>query len=296
MKLHIIKCVKNPAFSFMFIIEKLNLYHFNDISYLKKMFKYKINRKLDLANPKSFNEKMQLLKINDRKKEYINMVDKFEVKKYVARIIGNEFIIPTIGIWDKFGDINFNELPNKFVIKCTHDSGGVFVCDKKNFDYKKIKKKINKLLKKNFYYFGREWPYKNIKPRIIIEEYIENHDSDLIDYKLMCFNGKVKCSFTCTNRKDNLNINFYDENWKPLPFTRHYPKNKNETKKPFNYDLMVNLAEKLSSGIPFLRVDFYEVNNKIYFGELTFYPGSGFEEFKPEEWDYKLGSWLRIEG
>ena len=155
-------------------------------------------------------------------------------------------------------------------------------------------KKINKSLKNNYFYEGREWPYKNVKPRIIIEEYMENQDkSELQDYKIMCFNGKVKCSFVCSERNTNgLKVDFFDLDWNKMPFERHYPNSDKKIKKPQNYDLMLKLAEKLSKNIPFVRVDFYEINGKVYFGELTFYPGSGMEEFTPEKWDFELGSWL----
>ena len=170
--------------------------------------------------------------------------------------------------------------------------------DKKDLDKDSLRTHFNKLLKKNYYYNGREYPYKNIKPKIMIEENIQNANTkkQIDDYKLMCFNGKVKCSFVCSNRnsKEGLCVNFYDEDWNPMPFERHYPKNKQEFPKPKEYNKMVELAEKLSKNIPFVRVDFYVVNDKIYFGELTFYPGSGMEEFTPNEWDYILGTWLDI--
>ena len=156
---------------------------------------------------------------------------------------------------------------------------------------------ILKWRKRNYYIVHREWPYKNIKPRIIIEKYMENDDkTELKDYKFMCFNGKVRCSFVCSDRygKDGLKVDFYDLEWNKMPFQRHYPNSKKDIPKPKNYDLMIKLAEKLSSGIPFLRVDFYEINGKVYFGELTFFPGSGFEEFTPEEYDRMLGDMLEL--
>ena len=270
----------------------------SDELYLKIWYRQRIGRKLDLKEPKGFNEKIQWLKLYDRNPDYIKMVDKYEAKKYVSSIIGEQYIISTLGIYDKFEDINFEELPNKFVIKCTHDSGGVVICKDKNaLDFNKAKKKINKCLKKNYFYEGREWPYKNVKPRIIIEEYMENQDkSELQDYKIMCFNGKAKCSFVCSERNTNgLKVDFFDLDWNKMPFERHYPNSDKKIKKPQNYDLMIKLAEKLSKNIPFVRVDFYEINGKVYFGELTFYPGSGMEEFTPEKWDFELGSWLTLQ-
>lgn len=291
----LINYIKNPDY-FLLWLDMKRIITLNDELYLKILYKKIVGKKLNISNPQTFNEKLQWLKINDRKDLYTTMVDKYAAKEYVANIIGEEYIIPTLGIYNKFEDIDFEKLPNQFVIKCTHDSGGVVICkDKSNFDIKKAKNKINKCLKKNYYYLGREWPYKNIKPRIIIEKYMEDtKNDDLIDYKIMCFNGKVKCSFICLNRrsKTGLNVDFYDINWNKMPFERHYKNSNIITPKPEQYDKMVELSEKLSQNIPFLRVDFYEINGKIYFGELTFFPGSGMEEFAPDEWDKKLGDFL----
>ncbi len=270
-----------------------------DERYLKLTYRLMIGKKLNLNNPQTFNEKLQWLKIHDRNYQYTNLVDKIEAKKIVGKVIGEEYIIPTLEICDLFDEIDWEKLPNRFIIKCNHNSGGVIVVnDKKDLDKDSLRTHFNKLLKKNYYYNGREYPYKNIKPKIMIEENIQNANTkkQIDDYKLMCFNGKVKCSFVCSNRdsKEGLCVNFYDEDWNPMPFERHYPKNKQEFPKPKEYNKMVELAEKLSKNIPFVRVDFYVVNDKIYFGELTFYPGSGMEEFTPNEWDYILGTWLDI--
>ncbi len=270
-----------------------------DERYLRLTYRLMIGKKLNLNNPQTFNEKLQWLKIHDRNYQYTNLVDKIEAKKIVGKVIGEEYIIPTLEICDSFDEIDWEKLPNRFIIKCNHNSGGVIVVnDKKDLDKDSLRTHFNKLLKKNYYYNGREYPYKNIKPKIMIEENIQNANTkkQIDDYKLMCFNGKVKCSFVCSNRnsKEGLCVNFYDEDWNPMPFERHYPKNKQEFPKPKEYNKMVELAEKLSKNIPFVRVDFYVVNDKIYFGELTFYPGSGMEEFTPNEWDYILGTWLDI--
>lgn len=287
--------LRHPQY-FLLWLDIKGIVRLPDDLYLKIFYKKKIGKKLNLKNPQTFNEKMQWLKLNDRKEIYTTMVDKYDVKKYVANIIGEEYIIPTIGVYDNFDNINFDELPNKFVIKCTHDSGGVVVCkDKSTFNIEIARKKINDCLKKNFYYLGREWPYKNVKPRIIIEKFLDDEkNEDLIDYKIMCFNGKAQCSFLCLNRrsKEGLNVDFYDLNWNKMPFERHYKQSNIVMEKPENYDLMIELAEKLAKNIPFVRVDFYDIKGKVYFGELTFYPGSGMEEFNPEEWDKKLGDLL----
>lgn len=278
-----------------------------DKTYLQLVYRDQMGVKLDLRNPKTFNEKLQWLKLYDRNPEYINMVDKYEAKKYVAERIGDEYIIPTLGVWERFDDIDFDTLPNEFVLKCTHDSGGVIVCrDKNKFDKEDARKKIEKALKRNFYWGGREWPYKNVKPRIIAEEYMtdnceENKDDfkpGLTDYKMLCFNGKHKCSFVCSERnsKNGLKVTFYNKEWEKMPFKRHYPSSNTLCEKPKTYDEMVELAEKLAEKLPFVRVDFYEINGRVRFGELTLYPGSGFEEFSPEVWDDTLGSWIELPG
>ena len=270
----------------------------SDKMFVKFMFRVRMKKKLDLKNPKTFNEKLNWLKLYDRKDIYTTMVDKYEVKKYIAEKIGEEYIIPTLGVWDRFDEIDFDSLPNQFVLKCTHDSGGLAICkNKADFDKEKARQKIEKSLSRNFFWHSREWPYKNVKPRIIAEQYMEDSEtSELRDYKFMCFNGEAKCSFVCSDRftEDGLHVTFFDREWNVMPFERHYPHRKDGIKKPENYDKMLGLAEKLAQNIPFVRVDFYEVEGRIYFGELTFFPGAGLEEFTPEEWDYTLGSWIKL--
>lgn len=265
---------------------------------LKLKYQALMKSKLNINSPITFNEKIQWLKLYDKNPVYTNLVDKYEVRKYISNTIGEEYLIPLIGVWNKFEEIDFSELPNQFVLKCTHDSGGVIVCkDKSNLDIEKAKKKINSALKRNYYYSGREWPYKNIRPKIICEKYmVEESGAELMDYKFMCFNGEVKCSFVCLNRnlQTGLNVDFYDMEWNRMPFERHYSSSGTAILKPKNFDKMVEFAGKLSKNIPFLRVDLYEINARLYFGELTLYPGSGFEEFTPESYDYLLGSWIKL--
>ena len=226
------------------------------------------------------------------------MVDKYEAKDYVTSKIGEEFIIPTIGVYDRFNEIDFQKLPNSFVIKCTHDSGGlVIVKDKQNIDLKEIERRIKKSLKTNYYYLGREWPYKNVKPRIIIEEYmIDKTNNELRDYKFFCFNGKVKFFKIDFNRFIDHRANYYDKNGNLLEFGEKVcpPDFSAKISLPNNLKEMIKLSEKLSKNTYFLRVDFYEVNNKIYFGELTFFPASGFGEFIPNSWDKKIGDMLEL--
>lgn len=262
------------------------------------------HKKLNLKSPKTFNEKLQWLKINDRKPEYTKMVDKYEAKKYVAEIIGEEYIIPTLGIWKSFDDINFDKLPNQFVLKCTHDSGGLVICrDKSKFNKKKAKKKIEKSLKVNFYNVGREWPYKNVKPYIIAEQYMEDFDgakdsSGLMDYKFYCFNGKVRCLYVSRGMENHATakVSFLTPSWEFEPFNRTDYKPFNRLpKKPSTFDEMIKVAESLSANNKFLRVDLYEINEKIYFSELTFSPCSGLMPFEPKEWDEILGNWIDLE-
>lgn len=268
-----------------------------DEMYLKMRYRIMMGKKLDLENPQTFNEKLQWLKLHDRNPAYTRMVDKQAVKQYVAELIGEEHIIPTIAVFDNVNEIDLATLPKQFVMKCTHDSGSVILCkDKDNFDLSAAKSKLGRCLRRNMYWWGREWPYKDVPRRIIAEKYMDDGSAELKDYKFMCFGGEAKCSFACTDRfsKAGLHVTFFDREWNVMPFERQYPSCKKGLPKPKNYEKMIELAETLSASIPFLRVDFYEVDGFIYFGELTFYPGNGMEEFSPEQWDYILGSWINI--
>lgn len=269
----------------------------DDEKFICRKFERLLGYYPNLKQPQTFNEKLQWLKLHDRNPVYTKLVDKYEVKKHVANKIGSEYIIPTLGVYDTFDKIDFNKLPDQFVIKCTHDSGGVVVCKKKSiFNIEEAKHKLVMSLNRNFYLFSREWPYKNVPRKIIVEKYIEDKSGDeLTDYKFMCFNGEVKCSFTCTDRfSNNLKVTFFDREWNMMPFERHYPRSETPIHKPKHYNEMLEIAEILSHGIPFVRIDLYEANDKVYFSEYTFFPGSGMEEFSPESWDYILGEWLRL--
>lgn len=270
----------------------------SDESYLKKKYYAKFGKKLNLSNPQTFSEKIQWLKLHDRKPIYSRMVDKIEAKLIVAELIGNEYIIPTLGIWDRFEDINFDELPDQFVLKCSHDSGGLVICkDKNKFDVKKAEEKIRKSLQHNYYLSGREWPYKNVNPRIMAEQYVEDSSTEeLRDYKFFCFDGKVKALFVASDRQkeEETKFDFFDENYNHLPFENGHPNANVIPEKPATFEAMKKIAEKLSAGIPHLRVDLYEVDGRIYFGEMTFCHWSGFQPFSPEEWDYTFGSWIKL--
>lgn len=284
------------------ILKLLRIFHLttilSDEKYLKMNYYVLMKQKLNLKNPQTFNEKLQWLKLNDRKKEYTTVVDKYEAKKYISNIIGERYIIPTLGIYNKFDDINFDELPNQFVIKCTHDSGGIIIVkDKDKLDISKAKKIITKSLKNNYYLNGREWPYKNVAPRIIIEQYMSNNGQELEDYKIHNFNGESKIILVCKDRykETGLTEDFFDVKWNNLGIKRPSHSNSNEKiKKPQQLNEMIELSKKISQGIPFVRTDFYVIDNKVFFGEVTFYPASGFEKFIPNEWDLKLGNWIKL--
>lgn len=269
-----------------------------DEAFLKRKFKACIGNDLDLKNPKTFNEKLQWLKLYNHQPELTVMADKVAVRDYIAKTIGAEYLIPCLGIWEDPEDIDFSVLPDRFVLKCNHNSGlGMYICkDKANLDIPKVKRKLKKGLAQDYYLSGREWPYKNIKRKIIAEAYMEDANGRLDDYKLMCFNGEVKCSFVCSDRfsEKGLHVTFFDPDWNVMPFERSYPSVREGLPKPSQYDKMVELAQTLSKDIPFVRVDFYEVDGKIYFGEMTFYPGCGFEAFQPEQWDKILGDWITL--
>ena len=270
-----------------------------DKPFLKMKFRYHIGEKLNIKNPITFNEKLQWLKLYDRRPEYIVYVDKYAVRDFIKETIGQEYIIPLIGIYNKVDDINWSQLPNQFVLKCTHGSGSNIICDDKaKLNIKEAERKLKKWMKKNWFWYGREWPYKNVKPRIICEKYLTDESGKgLIDYKFMCFNGEVKCIFVCSNRNSpsGLNIDIYDVDWNLMPFGRpNSPGTGVKIPKPRNFNTMIEFAERLSKNIPFIRVDFYEINEHLYFGELTFYPASGFVKFAPESYDYLLGSWIKL--
>lgn len=297
-KRHIKRLAENPYHIFCMLAYKGAFHWLPDETYLKWMFKGRFGKWPDLEAPKTFNEKLQWLKLYDRKPEYTKMVDKYEVKQYVAERIGEEYIIPTLGVWDSFDEIDFDTLPDQFVLKCTHDSGGLVICrDKSKLDKAAAKSKIEHCLKRDFYACSREWPYKDVKPRIIAEAYMEDTATgELRDYKFFCFNGEVKCFKIDFDRFIKHRANYYSPEGDLLPFGESaYPPDVNKIlPMPHSLKEMIDFAQKLSANIPFLRVDFYEVGKQIYFGELTFYPAAGFGFFTSEEWDLKLGEWIQL--
>ena len=261
--------------------------------YIQKQFKESIGYDIDFSKePQTFNEKIQFRKLYDHNPLYSICADKYRVREYVKEKIGEEYLIPLLLVTDKLTEEQWDKLPNQFVAKANHNSGPVqIVKDKGKANKKEIIKELNNQLKLDYGVLSQEKYYSDIPRKIIVEQFLED---DIIDYKFMCFNGRVENCFICLNRNTTgLNINFYDRDWKLLPFERHYPNSKKKISKPALYEKMIEISEILAKDFDFVRVDLYEVNNKIFFGELTFCPGSGLEEFTPEEWDYKLGSYWK---
>ncbi len=270
-----------------------------DLLFLKREFRIRMGYSLNLRNPRTFNEKLNWLKLYDRKPIYTTLVDKYAVKKWVADKIGEKYIIPTLGVWESVEEIPFSELPSQFVLKCTHDSGGLVVCkDKSTLDFSAAKKKLQDSLKKNFYYQSREWPYKNVIPRIIAEKYMEDSGTEeLRDYKFFCFDGKMRAMFIASDRQkkfEETKFDFFDRDFNHLPITNGHPNALNVPNKPKSFDEMIHLAEILSDGFPHVRVDFYEVDGNVFFGEMTFSHWGGFMPFVPDEWNYTFGSWITL--
>lgn len=292
---------------FAAIFRRLSPFIKNDALYLKVLFFFEMRGKiLHLKNPKSFNEKLQWLKIYDYKPEYTKLVDKLAVKNYVESRVGDEYIIPTLAVWDSVADIDWDSLPNQFVLKTTHGGGGcgVIVCsDKTKLDKIKAKNKLKKSMRTNAGQTYREKPYLSVPRKIIAEKYIADqvignseHSADLRDYKFFCFNGKVKFFKIDFGRFVEHHANYYSPNGDLLPFgeVAYKPDPNRVENMPSNLSEMIRLAETLSANYKFLRVDLYNVNGKIYFGELTFYPAAGMGAFIPEEWDEKLGNMLAL--
>ena len=271
---------------------------FSDKQFLKVIYRKLMGSELNLECPQTFSEKLQWLKLYDRKPEYTRMVDKYEAKKYVAGIIGDEYIIPTLAVYNSTAEIDLDALPDRFVLKCTHDSGSVAICkDKKTFKRDEAFAMLERGLKKNYFWENREWPYKNVKPRIIAETYMEDIGTgELRDYKFFCFDGKVKALFIAEDRQgdEETKFDFFDADFHHLDIRNGHPNANVPPAKPLSFEKMKEMAEKLSQNIPHLRVDFYEANGKIYFGELTFSHWSGFTPFEPEEWDLTFGQWLKL--
>ena len=291
--------LKKPSLIIQGLLMKFN-FLFPDRIYLKLLYRLKLGRKLDLKNPKRFTEKLQWLKLYDRMPNYPKLVDKAEVKDYVAGIIGDEYIIPTLGVWNHPEDIDWDNLPDRFILKTTHGGGGsgVVICnDKSQLDKKTAIDKLNRSMKQDIYATLREWPYKDISHRVIAEQLLDKDSQydDIPDYKFYCFNGIPKIVLIATNRFTDHYFNYYDMEFNKLNITSSAGRNAAiEFSKPSQFEKMKEIASKLSHDFAHIRVDLYYSNNKIYFGELTFYDSSGFDNLSSDSVDLEWGSWIKL--
>lgn len=268
-----------------------------DKLYIKMTFKGKLGYKLNLDNPQTFNEKLNWMKLYNRQSIYTALADKYAVKQIVKEKVGEGYVVKNLGVWDSFDQIDFDSLPKQFVLKCTHDSSGAIVCrDKDKFDKNAAKERVDFVMKMNYFYACREWPYKNIPHRIIADELLDDGSGhELNDYKFWCFNGKPTYMY-CTVKTcmENIFENFYDMDFKPVNIDHGFPRRNPEFEKPEAFELMKELAAKLSEGIPFVRIDFFYVNGRVYFGEYTFFDWAGLQPFGTYEQDIKLGQLIKL--
>lgn len=268
-----------------------------DEAYLKIRFRLKLNKQLNLKAPKTFNEKLQWLKLNDRKPIYTTMVDKFAAKKLFAEKIGEQYVVPCVGgPWKSFEEIDFDALPNRFVLKTNHDSGGVVICkNKEDFDKEKARAVFKKHLARSYYWSSREWPYKNVKPCIFAEEFLDDGSGDAIcDYKFFCFNGVPKVMYLSRDKSEDPRTDFFDMDYHHLDMRMRDPHADVLPPKPVRFEEMKRIAAELSNGIPHVRVDFYMIGDKLYVGETTFFHCSGFVAVKPDSWNLTMGSWIAL--
>lgn len=293
------KFLTNKDYRFIILASQGFYDNMDDEAYLRRKYKACMGKELNLDSPKTFNEKLQWLKLNDRKPEYIMMVDKYAVRKYISDTIGEEYLIPLLGVWDNPDEIDFDALPKQFVLKCNHNSGlGMCICkDKSKLNIEKVKADLRKGMQQDYYLTGREWPYKDVPRKIVCEKYMtDTRTNDLYDYKFFCFGGQVKCFKVDYDRFIEHHANYYDTSGGILPFGEAAlpPVYDKSIKMTNNLKKMCELAEKLTAGTTFLRADFYDVEGKIYFGELTFYPASGIGSFTDDYWDSRLGEWIKL--
>lgn len=294
---HIKKLINTPRLCHKVLAGRKFFKYFPDKVAIKILWKNEFGRNLNLINPQSFNEKLQWLKLYYRKDIMTRLVDKIAVKEFVSNLISENYIIPTIATSDSINEINLDSLPNSFVIKTSAGGGGnnvLIIRDKNDTIRKSIIEKFSNISKESAFFPGREWPYKNVKNRIIIEELIGG--GRLLDYKLFCFNGEPKFFKIDFDRYTNHHANYYSLNGDRFPFGEKScpPSADKEFPLPENFDEMISIARKLSSDFPFVRVDLYNVNGKIYFGEITFFPASGFGRFTDDKWDFELGSYIDL--
>ena len=297
--------VENPKRTFYVVVYEINRRwprFISDKLCLKALFYLRFGYELNLKHPSTFSEKLQWLKLYDRRPEYTKMVDKYEAKKYAASIIGEKYIIPTLGVWDRAEDIEWDKLPDQFVLKCTHDSGDLIICkDKSLLDKENAINKLNEGLRRDYYKVWREWPYKNVPRRIIAEEYIDPSPQvkDLPDYKWYCFDGEPKYCQVIQDRTTGETIDFFDIEWNHQEFFGLNPVAGPAAvtpSRPKHLELQIKIARELSKDMPFSRIDLYDTGENTYFGEITFYPMSGFGIFKPDQYNEIIGEMLKLPG
>lgn len=289
------RLIKNPRYLFWVFAKRGFFNWMDDEQYIKLMYSALLGEKLNLDNPVTFNEKLQWIKLYNHRNIYTKMVDKYLAKDFIKEVIGEKYVVPTYAVWNNTDDINISQLPNSFVLKCNHDSKGLVICKDKNyFDVERAKKKLKKCLKRNFFYLAREWPYKNVKPVIIAEQYLNDGTDCLTDYKFFCFNGEPKVMYISQDYGDSPHTDFFDMDFNHLNLHMADPNSKEPINKPSCFEEMQGLARKLSKGIPHLRVDFYFVNGNIYVGELTFFHNCGFQKIYPKEWAKIMGDWIEL--
>jgi len=269
---------------------------FPDELYLQVMYYLQLGKCLNLKNPQTYTEKLQWMKLYYHRPECTVIVDKYLAKQWVAERIGGEYIIPTLGVWERAEDIDFDTLPDQFVLKCNHDNNSVVICkDKSSFDIQAARKKLNRCLKRDFYAETREWPYKNVPRRVIAEEYLDDGTDNLKDYKFFCFDGEPKAMYVVANHSSHPTFDYYDMDFRPLPIVSRVG---NPTgvimEKPECFEEMKRLATTLSAGFPHVRVDFYQVDGHVYWGEMTFITTSGYNDMCSLDWDRKWGEWLPL--
>ena len=266
-----------------------------DALWLRMIYRSRFHRPLNLAHPRSFNEKLNWLKLYDRNPLYTRLANKYEAKQYVSERIGPEYVVPCYGVWDRFDDIDFDKLPDQFVLKCTHDSGGMCLCkDKASLDKAAAKERLERTQRNNFFWWTREWPYKNIRPQILADELLDDHTGKTLrDYKFWCFGGVPRYMY-CTVKAADIYENFYDMDFQPVAIDHGFRRAEPEFEKPACFELMKELAAKLSEGIPFVRIDFFLVEGRVYFGEFTFYDWAGMRPFRDYSQDLELGEHIVI--
>lgn len=295
-KLHL-KALKTKDGRFVWLAKRGFYKNMDDEEYLKRMFRIFMDGELDFENPKTFSEKIQWLKVYNKDPELGKKVDKNQAKKIVADLIGEEYVIPTLNVWDSPEDIDFDVLPKQFVLKCTHDSGGLVICkDKDKLDRQKAIKKLKKSLKRDYSSFSREWPYSMAQRKIIAEKYMEDSSGKgLNDYKFYCFNGEPKMLLVVSGRGEHdTRFDHYDMDFNRMDIKKRYKQSDEKIEKPVTFEKMKEFAKLLSKDDAFVRIDFYEIDGKLYFGEYTFFPASGWAKFDPEEYDIEMGSWLKL--